>query len=413
MKTEQEAKEAIAHRLYLNRKSQQIEGTPDEDWKKAEQIYKSPLRFGLFRLNTPFVWMERRVIEPTNQKLNHFELFRIFEKVSPVLEAIGVIAIPVVLAIVTIQYQEQINQRDLKQLQQETVSAYLSQLSSILLDVEAEDLRKPENDQIRTLIRATTLTLLSDPNLDGDHKGQVIRFLIEMNLVQDISINQETSAKNELQDPIISLNNANLSDVNLFDTNLSNIDFTGVSFNNANLNSTNLTEVSIFDATLIRTTLTDADLSDASLSYVNLTNSNLANANLTHASLFMTNFRNTNLSNVNFTNASFWFPDFGDANLSNALFIKTDLVGAWMKGSILSGSIFLLTDLSKTQELTLEQLEGYTPPLLCGVNLPNHITTINPDRDCSQIEERLRTRDEYRSGEAAQLVEEAQNKAWD
>ena len=78
------------------------------------------------------------------------DLFKIIERLSPTLEALGVIAIPLVLFFATQRYQDGVEQRELEKLQQETVANYLNQLSTILLDVDG-DLRDPQNEKLRTL----------------------------------------------------------------------------------------------------------------------------------------------------------------------------------------------------------------------------------------------------------------------
>jgi hypothetical protein len=59
--------------------------------------------------------------------------------------------------------------------QDAALQAYLDQMSQLLLD-EGRPLRQPkEGDEVRTLARARTLTVL--PRLDGERKASVVRFL--------------------------------------------------------------------------------------------------------------------------------------------------------------------------------------------------------------------------------------------
>ena len=188
----QQQKEAIAHRLYLNRQFNNKEGQQNEDWQQAGDIFQNPLRLALFHLHSPFIAGEKNIIEPIDRWLNRLEIFRIFEKISPVLEAIGVIAIPIVLALAAQQYQNNLQQREEERLQDAKIFQYLSQLSTILLELDSTELRDDDNKQIRALARATTLTLLRDEKFGPNRKGQVIEFLTEMELIQGTLDDPET-----------------------------------------------------------------------------------------------------------------------------------------------------------------------------------------------------------------------------
>ncbi len=54
----------------------------------------SGFRWQLYRLNRPFIWLEKKIIEPLDRWSNRANVFQFFSKVSPVIEAIGVLAIP-------------------------------------------------------------------------------------------------------------------------------------------------------------------------------------------------------------------------------------------------------------------------------------------------------------------------------
>jgi hypothetical protein len=123
--------------------------------------------------------------------------------------------------------------------QDEALQAYLSQMSSLLLD---KDLRTSEEDsEVRTLARARTLTVLG--RLDPSRKTAVTRFLSEAKLVQRV----------EGRAPIISLSGANLNLADLSDAKLS-----------ANLENANLGEANLFDANLTNAYL-GANLKNANL----------------------------------------------------------------------------------------------------------------------------------------------------
>ena len=80
---------------------------------------------------------------------------------------------------------------------------------------------------MQNVTRASTLTLLKDPSLDGRGKGQVIRFLSELELIA-IDDKRETDIKNEeaqkkRKPPVISLARADLSGAILFGATISSI----------------------------------------------------------------------------------------------------------------------------------------------------------------------------------------------
>ena len=67
--------------------------------------------------------------------------------------------------------------------------------------------------------------------------------------------------------------------------------------------------------------------------------------------------------------------DFSNANFSNANFRHTDISNTTFRYSNfmnvdLSGSILLGTDLRHSKNLSIEQLFGEEPPLLCNVAFP-------------------------------------------
>ena len=66
--------------------------------------------------------------------------------------------------------------------QDDALQAYLSQMSGLLLE---KDLRESEKDsEVRTLARARTLTVLG--RMDPSRKGDVMRFLVEAELVHKV-----------------------------------------------------------------------------------------------------------------------------------------------------------------------------------------------------------------------------------
>jgi len=93
--------------------------------------------------------------------------------------------------------------------------------------------------------------------------------------------------------------------------------------------------------------------------------------------------------------------------------MSANLQGVTLENATLNDSILLATDLRNTKNLTIDQLTGENPPLLCGVALPSQITDIVPNRDCDQMPQRLVERPGYSLEEATRIVDEARQKQWD
>jgi uncharacterized protein YjbI with pentapeptide repeats len=135
------------------------------------------------------------------------------------------------------------------------------------------------------LLEAKTFTYFR--NLDGEGKGQLVRFLAEYDLIK---VNQ----------PEISLSGADLRKINVTDAWLPDIDLTGAfmtggEFINADLENVNLSDADLFDANLANANLTGANLTNANLVGANLTNANLTGANLTGTNLMDANLCNATL----------------------------------------------------------------------------------------------------------------------
>jgi uncharacterized protein YjbI with pentapeptide repeats len=144
--------------------------------------------------------------------------------------------------------------------QDEALEAYLDQMSQLLLDKDRPLRRSKEGDEVRTLARARTLTVL--PRLDSERKGSVVRFLYESGLI--------TKDRR-----ILDLSKAELSEASLWRATL----------NGANLNGAWLTQAYLIDADLREANLSEAALYRAHLNGANLSGANLSNAWLRQADL--------------------------------------------------------------------------------------------------------------------------------
>jgi uncharacterized protein YjbI with pentapeptide repeats len=280
-------------------------------------------------------WTEKRAIESFANYLDQADIFRIIEKLSPVIEAIGIIAIPLVIWFATQSAQEAKDESEKAARAQEAVKNYLNQLSAVFLD---GNLKKDE--RLRTVTRASTLALLNDPNLDGRHKGQVIGYLTELNLVQIEANDPENLTEEEKsRKPMISLASSNLKDANL----------SGANLNGANLNRANLSGANFFGAELIGANLIEANLRGAELSG-NLIGAKLIGADLRGVDLFAADLRGADLRGARISKGFLFAADLRNADLRNA-----DLEGA---------------DLREMK--------------LCKTKLPRSIK-LDPNRDCKAL----------------------------
>lgn len=226
--------------------------------------------------------------------------------------------------------------------QQETLKAYLDQMTELLLE---KNLRKPEpGSEVRSIARARTLTALRE--LDGQRKVLLLKFLNEANLIsrnQVIVVLQDANLSNTTLGGV-NLSNAALGGANLSSANLSNADLRGADLSVANLSKTELVTARLDGAVLRGTDLSAANLAGAELVTAELLgaklrsaelgNANLGNANLHAATLSSANLINTNLSSTNLRHAQ-----LTSANLS-----YTNLVGANLAGADLRGALNLTPD---------------------------------------------------------------------
>jgi hypothetical protein len=166
------------------------------------------------------------------------------------LHLLGTLAIPVVVAVAAAWFssQQSMSQSEIaaQNAQEEALQAYLSQMSTLLLE---ENLRNPKKDvdmEVRSLARARTLSVLE--RLDPGHKERVMQFLMEDDLVQSIGG----------RDPVIRLKGADLKGTDLTNASLSGADLT-----EANLRDADLTDANLSGARLLYADLGDVDLSGA------------------------------------------------------------------------------------------------------------------------------------------------------
>ena len=99
-------------------------------------------RWQLYKLNRPFIWLEKKIIEPLDFWSKRTNVFQFFSRVSPVVEAIGILAIPFVIFYYEnqreerqIRFEETIISAQAQVRQQQTVRNYISEVNTIYLEL--------------------------------------------------------------------------------------------------------------------------------------------------------------------------------------------------------------------------------------------------------------------------------------
>ena len=240
------------------------------------------------------------------------------------LQLIGVVAIPVVVALVSLafndnlmitQQQNQANQAIANDQQhQMTLDTYLDRMSDLLLSNKLS--ASQPGATVRAVAEARTLEALR--TLDPMRKGILLRFLFESGLING-------------NKPILTLNNANLS---------------GADLTNVNLSGANLAQADLSGADLSGADLSGADLTNADLSHANLTNTHLINADLYEDDLDGAYLINADLYSANLTDANLSHADLVNAQLITSGLRGANLIGANLTDALLQGSIMIGADLS-------------------------------------------------------------------
>jgi uncharacterized protein YjbI with pentapeptide repeats len=205
--------------------------------------------------------------------------------------------VPIVLALGGYLFTRSENQRTQEiareTRQEDTLQAYFDGMSQLLTDKDRPLHRTLLGDNLSTVARARTLTVLS--RLDGDRKARIVQFLFESGLIaRDYRV--------------LSLEGADLRGANLSEANLRMVD---------------LSEADLRGAYLYRTNLSEAHLPRADLS-----NADLSNADLGRSGSFMANLSGANLYGTNLFQANLALADLREANLSEA-----DLRGAYLSNA--------------------------------------------------------------------------------
>jgi uncharacterized protein YjbI with pentapeptide repeats len=236
--------------------------------------------------------------------------------------------------------------------QDDAQQEYFNHIGELLLDKDKPLRQSKDGDEMRTLARARSLTVLR--RLDTERKSRVLQFLNEAQLITT----KRSGAIFAQDHGLLDLAGADLSSINLYEAdlswtdlgganlghtylesanlgmaNLSSTDLSGALLGWANLHSANLRSANLYaanldQADLRKAILTEADLSTATLHSANLTGTNLYEADLGGAELFAANLTIANLRNADLSEAR-----LSGANLSGAYLREADLRDANLEGA--------------------------------------------------------------------------------
>jgi uncharacterized protein YjbI with pentapeptide repeats len=196
------------------------------------------------------------------------------------------------------------------------LQSYLETMTELLFERNLHN-----SEEAHSVVRPRTLTVLR--SLDGERKGNILRFLYETKLIGKDNTVIELRGAN--------LGRVNLEEANLGNANLSETDLRGANLREAKLWGANLTEAKLEEANLGKANLRDADLGGANLRAANLRAANLRAAKLEEANLGNANLRGADLGGANLRGANLRGANLEDANLREADLRGADLRGANLK----------------------------------------------------------------------------------
>lgn len=189
---------------------------------------------------------------------------------------------------------------------EEAFQQYLDGVSKLLRD-ENLFASQPE-DEIRDQFQAETLEVL--PRLDGDIKGDLVRFLHDTRMIGESAMVDAKGASFDQAE----LRRADLRGAQLGGANLTRADLRGADLRGADLSGANLAGADLWGADL-----SDADLSGAHLWGANMNKAILRQANLSDARLSDASLWGADLTGAELQGAYFWGVDLSEANMLGAM----------------------------------------------------------------------------------------------
>jgi len=182
---------------------------------------------------------------------------------------------------------------------------YLDDVSEILRDSNLFA-SQPE-DEVRDKFQAQTLEVL--PRLDGEIKGDLVRFLHDTRMIGESAMVDAKGASFDQAD----LRRADLRGAQLGGANLTRANLRGADLRGADLSGANLAGANLWGADLSQADLSDAHLWGSNMNKAILRQANLSGARLSDASLW-----GADLTEAELQGAYFWGVDLSEANLLGA-----------------------------------------------------------------------------------------------
>lgn len=236
---------------------------------------------------------------------------------------LGVVAVPLAVALVggAVGFQQlwitQDNQRS------ELMSKYYERMQGLLI---TEKMGQPLTDK-RVSVMGSALTLSTFRQLDGERKGELIKFLHQANLIAPRCDQLPNSTEKECAEPIIDLTGARLGRTK-FESGESII-LEGVDLEKVSLKEAYLSGIQLSKSKMAGVILDAADLTNAFLNEASMQSSKLRYTKLVNAKLYRSSLINALLTNADLAKATLKEADLRGADLTNANLTGADLTGAF------------------------------------------------------------------------------------
>jgi uncharacterized protein YjbI with pentapeptide repeats len=222
--------------------------------------------------------------------------------------------------------------------QEELYQTYLSQIVELVM---IDKIRSAESNNGRTVANRVTLDTLK--LLDETHKGLLVQFLHEVNLVTTAEDTQPIVHLENSDLVRAKLNEAQLAGIALVGAEMMLANLQGADLRDATLDGTNLTWAiltwsNLQRASLIETILIGANLQRANLVQAKLTGADIRGAKLTWADMVLATVTDADLRGADLRGANMDRANLNGANLCGAELERADLRGARLRGALLEGA---------------------------------------------------------------------------
>lgn len=211
---------------------------------------------------------------------------------------LDLLIIPLSIAIIGWIYKENEKLRDSKKefenKQNETLDSYFRVISDLI--IKSHLLDNKLNSESKIIAR--TRTIVAIENLNSERKGQVLQFLHESNLINNV--------------------------IELLGANFKSSEVSGIVLRN-----TTIKGVYFCDSKFIKSYLDNSDLTSCDFTNTDFSDSSMQNTNLSYTKLI-----NCKLVNIDLTTVNFEGVDLTNADLSNSKILKTQLDKIFKKNNI-------------------------------------------------------------------------------